>query len=88
MGVQKHICPDRGSDSDVASIEITTDVLFVPSRLQLRSEFSDVFSMLPAGYKEPGWAPTDGEQRMLENYWHHAFNEWYAARVLDLSGCV
>ncbi len=22
--------------------------------------------MLPAGYKGPGWAPTDGEQRMLE----------------------
>ena len=30
--VEKHIHSDLGSDSDVASIEIRTDVLFVPLR--------------------------------------------------------
>lgn len=30
VGVQKHIRSDLESDSDVASIEVRTDVLFVP----------------------------------------------------------
>ncbi len=33
MGVQKHIRPDLGTDSEVASTEIRTDVLFVHHRI-------------------------------------------------------
>jgi hypothetical protein len=53
--------------------------------IELRYRFIEIYDNLPAEYNSETWLPDIGtdEWKRIQQYWYHAFNEWFITNKLD-----